>query len=211
MSDFKERAKNNLQSLLNPELDDDLSIDSGSTALDVIKREASELVKNELDNISEVAINKAKKVVSSCMEFYYKESWISKNDYIQARAEAEKLTIVGLYKQIGLNNKMIEDLAEKILNSGSPITSMARIYEVFAKLQEVNLNFSRQITMQIVALDEQMKRLKVDHEFYQGRGEKAGEDNTIEINYREEKTTFRGQKDLMRHLKKDKNTEESDD
>lgn len=189
---------------------DDISVDSGSSALDRVKETSKMDVALAFDNISASSIKEAKKVLKSCIDFYYKESWISKNEYIQARAKSEELTLAGLYKQIGINNLMIEDLSKKILSSGMAVTNMARLYEVFAKLQEVNIQFSTQITMQVVAMDEQMKRLKVDHEFYQNRNQPTEDGNTEDVDYVEDKSMFKGQKDLMKSLKNKPKKEYSD-
>lgn len=196
-------VRESLSSLLSSDVEE-VNIDEGSNALDKVKEEQALMVEEKFASITDNSINQARSVVDYCLDFYYKEKFISDNDYIKARANLEKLTIAGLYKQIQLNTAMIEDISKKILTISAQPTQTARLYEVFAKLQEVNLQFSRQLTMQVVALDEQMKRLKVDHSFFQKSEEDNPEETVRDISENKNKKTYRGQKELMKQLKNKK-------
>ena len=190
-------------------LDEDFAVNS--TELDRVKEERETMAIDKIQGVGQKAIDEAKGIVDSCLSFYYKEKWIAKNDYIQARTKIQKLTVSGLIKQIKLNDAMIDNLTTSILSNPN---SHVRSYEVFAKLQELSIQLSRQIILEMVAMDEQMKRLKMEHEYYQKDNKKKSKskeiidiDIDLEDNDNEDGSIHRGARDLMKQLKAENNAE----
>lgn len=206
----KQVVKDKLSSFLGDELINDVEdIVDNSESLDLAKKNRTAKIRENNFEIEKTAHLQAKAVIDTCLKFYLKESFIMNDEYIQARAKVEKMSLQGLYEQIALNRELIKDLSEKILNSGSNLTSMARLYEVFAKLQEVNLNISKMITQQVAYFDERIVKLRQEHEYYNKKNKNL-EIKDAEITQLEDKTSFKGQKDLMKMLK-EKNKKNNED
>lgn len=142
------------------------------------------------------SVNKAKGLMNSLLKFYLSEELISKNDYITARAKIETSTMAGLIQQMEIADRAITLLMVSI-DGGD---ASPRMFEVLAGLQRTMLDIMKHQTLQILATEESMKKLKRDIDIYdksdngQSRPKQISSHNGI---------TIRGSRDLMQQIQEE--------
>lgn len=140
------------------------------------------------------SVNKAKRLMNSLLNFYLSEELIEKNEYIAARAKIEMGTMANLIQQMEISERAITLLMTDI-DGGN---ASPRMFEVLAGLQKTMLEIMKHQTLQILATEESMKKLKRDIDIYEddASGSKkqisAGNGNII-----------RGSRDLMREIQEE--------
>lgn len=146
----------------------------------------------ELKNKS---VNKAKRLMNSLLNFYLTEELIDKNEYIAARAKIEMGTMANLIQQMEISERAITLLMTDI-DGGN---ASPRMFEVLAGLQKTMLEIMKHQTLQILATEESMKKLKRDIDIYEddstGKKQKqisSGNGNIV-----------RGSRDLMREIQEE--------
>lgn len=140
------------------------------------------------------SVNKAKRLMNSLLNFYLSEELIEKNEYIAARAKIEMGTMANLIQQMEISERAITLLMTDI-DGGN---ASPRMFEVLAGLQKTMLEIMKHQTLQILATEESMKKLKRDIDIYEDDSStpkkqiSAGNGNII-----------RGSRDLMREIQEE--------
>jgi hypothetical protein len=141
--------------------------------------------------------NKAKGLMNSLLKFYLSEELISKNDYITARARIEMTTMAGLIQQMEIADRAITMLMMSI-DGGD---ASPRMFEVLAGLQRTMLDIMKHQTLQILATEESMKKLKRDIDIYSDDNGTSSTKQQKQIN--SGGTVARGSRDLMREIQEE--------
>jgi uncharacterized UPF0146 family protein len=132
--------------------------------------------------------------MNSLLNFYLSEELIEKNEYIAARAKIEMGTMANLIQQMEISERAITLLMTDI-DGGN---ASPRMFEVLAGLQKTMLEIMKHQTLQILATEESMKKLKRDIDIYEDDSStpkkqiSAGNGNII-----------RGSRDLMREIQEE--------
>jgi hypothetical protein len=186
-------ARRSIEDLLNEEN----SISSSSNNLPAFQL-------NEPVNYDEMkanSINKSKKLMNSLLKFYLSQELIDNNEYIQAKAKLEMMTLSNLVNQMQIAERAITTLMRTI-DTGE-VTP--RMFEVLAGLQKTMLDIMKHQTLHMMAAEENMKKLKRDIDIYS---------NTIEIKPNkkiESNNVSRGTRNLMRDIQAELGNEEFED
>jgi hypothetical protein len=153
----------------------------------------------DYDEMKANSINKSKRLMNSLLKFYLSQELIDNNEYIQAKAKLEMMTLSNLISQMRIAERAITTLMRTI-DSGE-VTP--RMFEVLAGLQKTMLDIMKHQTLHIMAAEENMKKLKKDVDIY---------NNTIEIKAQkfESGNISRGTRNLMRDIQKELGNEETD-
>lgn len=133
---------------------------------------------------------KAKRLMNSLLKFYLTGDIIEKSEYIQAKARIETMTMSGLFFQLQTAEHAITTLL-RLIDSGE---MSPRMFEVLGQLQKTMLDIMKQQTLQIMATEENMKKLKKDYDVYSddfGKKEHKKTDTGI---------STRGTKNLMKQI-----------
>lgn len=191
MSDSKDIARESIDAILQDNFSSDLiptDTDSKLPAFSTTKAVDYTDLKNK-------SVNKAKRLMNSLLHFYLSEELISKNDYIAARAKIEMSTMANLIQQMEISERAITILMNEI--DGGSVSP--RLFEVLGGLQKTMLEIMKHQTLQILATEESMKKLKRDIDIYEddssGKPKKqisSGNGNII-----------RGSRDLMKEIQEE--------
>lgn len=186
-------ARRSIEDLLNEEN----SISSPSNSLPAFQL-------NEPVNYDEMkanSMNKSKKLMNSLLKFYLSQELIDNNEYIQAKAKLEMMTLSNLVNQMQIAERAITTLMRTI-DTGE-VTP--RMFEVLAGLQKTMLDIMKHQTLHMMAAEENMKKLKRDIDIYS---------NAIEVKPNqkiESGNVSRGTRNLMREIQAELGNEDIED
>jgi hypothetical protein len=96
------------------------------------------------------------------LKFYLSQDVIDNNEYIQAKAKLEMMTLSNLIQQMQYSERAITTLMRTI-DTGE-VTP--RMFEVLAGLQKTMLDIMKHQTLHMMAAEENMKKLKRDIDVY---------------------------------------------
>ena len=145
----------------------------------------------DYDDMKASSVNKSKKMMHSLLKFYLTEEVISKNEYIQAKAKLDTMTLANLIQQMQISERAITTIMRSI-DSGefSP-----RMFEVLGGLQKTMLDIMKHQTLHMMAAEENMKKLKRDIDVYS-----LGTPEIKSIPSSSSGNTTRGTRNLMRDI-----------
>lgn len=148
-------------------------------------------------------------LLKSVLKFYLSEEYIAENEYIKAKVGIDQLTLSGLINQIKLSESAIERLMESI-DSGEV---HPRMFEVLAGMQRVYIDLMKHQTLSVIAVEEHMKKLKDDFDYYQSKPISEGSKSSNETTDINEDNIQRGTRDLLKAMEdeEDIDYEEEDD
>ena len=116
----------------------------------------------DYDEMKVSSMNKSKKMMNSLLKFYLSQDVIDNNEYIQAKAKLEMMTLSNLIQQMQYSERAITTLMRTI-DTGE-VTP--RMFEVLAGLQKTMLDIKKHQTLHMMAAEENMKKLKRDIDVY---------------------------------------------
>lgn len=116
----------------------------------------------DYDEMKVSSVNKSKKMMNSLLKFYLSQEIIDNNEYIQAKAKLEMMTLSNLIQQMQYSERAITTLMRTI-DSGE-VTP--RMFEVLGGLQKTMLDIMKHQTLHMMAAEENMKKLKRDIDIY---------------------------------------------
>jgi hypothetical protein len=116
----------------------------------------------DYDEMKVSSMNKSKKMMNSLLKFYLSQDVIDNNEYIQAKAKLEMMTLSNLIQQMQYSERAITTLMRTI-DTGE-VTP--RMFEVLAGLQKTMLDIMKHQTLHMMAAEENMKKLKRDIDVY---------------------------------------------
>lgn len=150
------------------------------------------------DDMKISSVNKSKKLMNSLLKFYLSQELIDSNEYIQAKAKLEMMTLSNLIQQMNIAERAITTLMRTIdTGEVSP-----RMFEVLGGLQKTMLDIMKHQTLHMMAAEENMKKLKRDIDIYA---------NTGAIEIKDVKTSgsvSRGTRNLMKDIQAEINGDE---
>ena len=146
-------------------------------------------------------VRKAKKTLLSLLEFYLTKEFINENTYLEHKLKLEESTLSGLMHQIKLNEKMIHTIM-RIIDNGMITPD---IFREFSNLQKIYIELSKTKTMHLINIEENVKRLKSDYDFYKGQsnGPTAKLKDGVMAIEDDEENIYRGTKDFLNDLDED--------
>ena len=152
------------------------------------------------DDMKISSVNKSKKLMNSLLKFYLSQDLIDNNEYIQAKAKLEMMTLSNLINQMLIAERSITTLMRTI-DTGE-VTP--RMFEVLGGLQKTMLDIMKHQTLHMMAAEENMKKLKRDIDIYS---------NNIEIKSQktESGNLSRGTRNLMKEIQKELGNEEPEE
>ena len=161
----------------------------------------------DYDEMKASSMNKSKKMMNSLLRFYLSQELIDKNEYIQAKAKLEMLTLSNLLQQMQYSERAITTLMRTIdTGEVSP-----RMFEVLAGLQKTMLDIMKHQTLHMMAAEENMKKLKRDIDIYADEAS-SGTGTTKPSKKIESGNVARGTRNLMKEIQAELgNEEESED
>lgn len=185
---MKEEAKKELRESIDSLLNSDEPNEPTSDNLPQFKPKIAPV---KYDDVKQKSTNKAKSVVSTLLKFYLSEEIINKNDYIKAKANLEAATLGNLINQVKIADRAIQILMSSI-DGGE---TSPRMFEVLGGLQRTMLDIMKHQTLQILATEESMKKLKRDIDIYSEDKPKRLEVSAT--------TQSRGTRNLMKEIQEE--------
>jgi hypothetical protein len=152
------------------------------------------------DDMKISSVNKSKKLMNSLLKFYLSQELIDSNEYIQAKAKLEMMTLSNLIQQMNIAERAITTLMRTIdTGEVSP-----RMFEVLGGLQKTMLDIMKHQTLHMMAAEENMKKLKRDVDVY-------SDNITIKQNKSDSNTVSRGTRNLMKDIQRELGNEEPEE
>jgi len=155
----------------------------------------------DYDELKASSVNKSKKMMNSLLKFYLSQDVIDNNEYIQAKAKLEMMTLSNLIQQMQYSERAITTLMRTI-DTGE-VTP--RMFEVLAGLQKTMLDIMKHQTLHMMAAEENMKKLKRDIDVYanptEGQSPKLPQAGG---------NVVRGTRNLMKEIQAELGNEESE-
>ena len=190
MSDNKEEARESIKDLLQDE----------GTNLPIAQEGDLPSFHNvqafEYDTAKVTAVKNAKKMMDTVMKLYLSEQIIEENEYVRMKQKVETMQLTTLLNQMAQMQHSIEILMRTIETGElSP-----RMFEVLGGLQKTMLEINKHTTLHIMAAEENAKKLKHDIDIYSNT-------TTIQQSKKEE-ITARGNRDFMKGIQEDLNSED---
>ena len=140
---------------------------------------------------------KAKKTITSLMQFYLDQDIIEQDEYIQAKKSIDEMTLSSLIYQLQAGERALTTLLQSIEDGNIE----PRAFEVLATLQKSMLDIIKSQTMYLMSAEESTKRIAKDIDIYSKKENKeVGQGNNTNNDNKQEKTQ-RGTKDLMRMIR----------
>lgn len=147
---------------------------------------------NDYGEMKDTASNESKKLMNSLLKFYLSQEIIEKNEYIKLKAQIDMMTQANLIKQLQISERAIDTLMRSIdVGEFSP-----RLFEVLGGLQKTMLDIMRHQTLHMMAIEENMKKLKRDIDIYQD----SPDQKMLKIG---NKTSVRGTRNLMMEIQEE--------
>lgn len=166
---------------------------------------------NKVSSYGEIkssSTKKAKKTITSLMQFYLDADIIERDEYIQAKKKIDEMTMSSLIYQLQAGERALTTLLETIEDG----EIAPRMFEVLATLQKSMLDIIKSQTMYLMAAEEGAKRMARDIELYKKRDDtREIEEATSNSGKSSNDTTQRGTKDLMRMIRDGINSDDSGD
>lgn len=158
----------------------------------------------DYDEMKASSMNKSKKMMNSLLKFYLSQDLIDNNEYIQAKAKLEMMTLANLIQQMQYSERAITTLMRTI-DTGE-VTP--RMFEVLAGLQKTMLDIMKHQTLHMMASEENMKKLKRDIDIYsdEARGGEAKPTKKIDGG-----NVARGTRNLMKEIQAELGNEEPEE
>ncbi len=193
MSDNKEEARESIKDLLQDE----------GTNLPIAQEGDLPSFHNvqafEYDTAKVAAVKNAKKMMDTVMKLYLSEEIIEQNEYVRMKQKVETMQLTTLLNQMQQMQHSIEILMRTIETGElSP-----RMFEVLGGLQKTMLEINKHTTLHIMAAEENAKKLKHDIDIYSNT-------TTIQQSKKEEQITARGNRDFMKGIQEELNSEDVD-
>lgn len=179
----KKELKESIDSLLNTD---------DATHADVLPAFKPQMPTVKYDDIKGKSASKAKHVVNNLLKFYLSEEVISKNEYIKAKANLEATTLGNLMNQVKIADRAIQTLMASI-DGGE---TSPRMFEVLGGMQRTMLDIMKHQTLQLLATEESMKKIKRDIDIY-------AEDKPKRIEISGGNTQVRGTRNLMKEIQEE--------
>jgi hypothetical protein len=152
------------------------------------------------DDMKISSVNKSKKLMNSLLKFYLSQELIDSNEYIQAKAKLEMMTLSNLIQQMNIAERAITTLMRTIdTGEVSP-----RMFEVLGGLQKTMLDIMKHQTLHMMAAEENMKKLKRDIDVY-------SDNITIKQNKTDSNTVSRGTRNLMKDIQRELGNEDPEE
>jgi hypothetical protein len=158
----------------------------------------------DYDEMKASSMNKSKKMMNSLLKFYLSQELIDKNEYIQAKAKLEMMTLSNLIQQMQYSERAITTLMRTI-DTGE-VTP--RMFEVLAGLQKTMLDIMKHQTLHMMAAEENMKKLKRDIDVY---GNESGGGESKPTKKLESGNVVRGTRNLMKEIQAELGNEEPEE
>jgi hypothetical protein len=158
----------------------------------------------DYDEMKASSMNKSKKMMNSLLKFYLSQELIDQNEYIQAKAKLEMLTLSNLLQQMQYSERAITTLMRTI-DTGE-VTP--RMFEVLAGLQKTMLDIMKHQTLHMMAAEENMKKLKRDIDVY---GNESGTSESKPTKKIESGNVARGTRNLMKEIQAELGNEEPEE
>jgi len=153
----------------------------------------------DYDEMKASSLNKSKKMMNALLKFYLSREVIDNNEYIQAKAKLEMMTLSNLIQQMQYSERAITTLMRTI-DTGE-VTP--RMFEVLAGLQKTMLDIMKHQTLHMMAAEENMKKLKRDIDVYSNpTGEQQPKLSSSSGN------VVRGTRNLMKEIQEELGNEE---
>jgi hypothetical protein len=159
----------------------------------------------DYDEMKASSMNKSKKMMNSLLKFYLSQELIDNNEYIQAKAKLEMLTLSNLIQQMQYSERAITTLMRTI-DTGE-VTP--RMFEVLAGLQKTMLDIMKHQTLHMMASEENMKKLKRDIDIYADDARGGGEAKPTKK--LESGNVARGTRNLMKEIQAELGNEEPEE
>lgn len=135
---------------------------------------------------------KAKKTIDSLLKFYFNESLISEDDYIEQRAIQENISLAQLMIQIENVSDAISTMM-KVIDSGNVKPSY---FQVLSEVERTFIDLLKLKSMHLIQVEDSMKRLLNDKNIYSNTSSSKGNSDNKNAGL-----TTRGTKNLMKQLK----------
>lgn len=177
----KKELKESIDSLLNTEEDAASTLPAFKPTIAPVK----------YDDMKGKSANKAKHIVNNLLKFYLSEDVINKNEYVKAKANLEAVTLGNLMNQVKIADRAIQTLMSSI-DGGE---TSPRMFEVLSVMQRTMLDIMKHQTLQILATEESMKKIKRDIDIYAEDKPKR-----IEVGGN---TQVRGTRNLMKEIQEE--------
>lgn len=155
----------------------------------------------DYDEMKASSLNKSKKMMNSLLKFYLSQEVIDNNEYIQAKAKLEMMTLSNLIQQMQYSERAITTLMRTI-DTGE-VTP--RMFEVLAGLQKTMLDIMKHQTLHMMAAEENMKKLKRDIDIYSNT-----EEQKPKLSQGNSGNVVRGTRNLMKEIQAELGNEESE-
>lgn len=155
----------------------------------------------DYDEMKASSLNKSKKMMNSLLKFYLSQEVIDNNEYIQAKAKLEMMTLSNLIQQMQYSERAITTLMRTI-DTGE-VTP--RMFEVLAGLQKTMLDIMKHQTLHMMAAEENMKKLKRDIDIYSNT-----EEQKPKLSQGSSGNVVRGTRNLMKEIQAELGNEESE-
>jgi len=188
--DTKQELKESIDSLLNPTSDDDNVVSQNT--LPSFKPKIAPI---DYVDVTTKSANKARGVVNNLLKFYLSSDVINKNEYIQAKANLEAVTLGNLINQVKIADRAIQTLMSTI-DSGE---TSPRMFEVLAGMQKTMLDIMKHQTLQVLATEESIKKIKRDIDIYADERDKTPKKFEISGG----PTQVRGTRNLMKDIQEE--------
>ena len=134
---------------------------------------------------------KAEKVMSSLLKVYLSENYISKSEYVQAKANLDAMTLGSIMNQMEISQRAINYLMEEIEMGGvNP-----KIFESLGKLQTTFIELVKTQTSYIMTAGEEYEKIALDKDTV------VGEESTTSAKEISSGYKSSSQKDLMRLIR----------
>ncbi len=143
------------------------------------------------------SLNKARKLLFSLLDFYLTEEFINENQYILHKSHLDEMGLSQIINQISLNERAIDTML-KTIDTGE---LHPRMFEVFSTLQRTHIELLKLQSMYMTNMEETIKKIKNDYDFYRGQKEQKQVFNKIDDVNNE--GIYKGTKELMKELSDD--------
>ena len=182
----KDKLRLQLDNILTSNMPNEIK--SEVNPIDILNKKA--VKSHNYSEIKKRVTFKAKKMINSLMRFYLSEEIINNEEYIQLRAEYEKMTLSALLYQLKTAELAITTLLETIDRGDLS----ARMFEVLGSLQKSILDIIKTQTMSLIAAEDTFKKISHDIDVYRSNTEYSTNNSNNAI-------SSRGTKDIMRAIK----------
>ncbi len=181
--DTKKELKESIDALLNS---------TDDTTTDALPSFKPSIAPVRYADIKGKSASKAKHIVNNLLKFYLSSEVINRNEYIKAKANLEATTLGNLMNQVKIADRAIHTLMASI-DGGE---TSPRMFEVLGGMQRTMLDIMKHQTLQLLATEESMKKMKRDIDIY-------ADDKPKRIEISGGNTQVRGTRNLMKEIQEE--------